>query len=77
MNTRPQKNGVPVQLNKNRTETSANSNTGVIYGTGEQFKIVTESNKIVTTGKCEGYTAYVSEIIPSNVIKRAKIMGHF
>lgn len=51
---------------------------GVIYGIGEQFKILTESNKkIVTTGKREGYTAYVTEIIPPDVNKRAKIMGHF
>ena len=45
MNTRPQKNGVRVQLNRNKTEARANSNMGVIYGIGEQFKILTESNK--------------------------------
>lgn len=77
MNTRPQKNGVPVQLNRNTTEARANSNMGVIYGIGEEFKILTERNKIVTTGKCKGYTAYVTEIIPPDVNKRAKIMGHF
>lgn len=45
MNTRPQKNGVRMQLNRNRTEARANSNMGVIYGIGEQFKILAESNK--------------------------------
>ena len=46
MDTRPQKNVVRVQLNRNRTEARANSNMGVIYGIGEQFKILTaESNK--------------------------------
>lgn len=45
MNTRPQKNVVRVQLNRNRTEARANLNMGVIYGIGEQFKILTESNK--------------------------------